>query len=238
MNNLFSIFDPKGLFGVRLNWRRRLILIFLCTPVRFWLVSNQLLKIFYIIINYLNNEINLVLGNLKSPGVSHLVLRIFWFIAINNLFGLVSYVFTATRHLVTTLTLGLTFWLRVIIAAVTRDLGSTLAHLVPLGTPVLLMPLIVIIEIVRNVIRPITLSVRLAANIVAGHLLLTLAGGGARPRAVGVTILRLTIISCMLFLELAVALIQSYVFSTLCSLYVGDVNSANTSFWWSSLFKT
>ena len=105
--------------------------------------------------------------------------------------------------------------------------NNLLAHLVPLGTPSFLMPVIVIIETVRNVIRPITLSIRLAANIVAGHLLLTLLGSQG-PRVSG-TIMIILIISLilLLMLEVAVACIQSYVFTILSSLYLNELISTS-----------
>jgi F-type H+-transporting ATPase subunit a len=100
-----------------------------------------------------------------------------------------------------------------------------LAHLVPSGTPYALMPFIVLIELTRNIIRPLTLSVRLAANIVAGHLLLTL----LRVNSPSLTVITLSLIVgrlvllCML--ETAVAIIQAYVFSVLRTLYLNEVNS-------------
>merc|ERR1712018_600140 len=109
----------------------------------------------------------------------------------------------------------------VISRSIVFDLRAFLAHLVPLGTPIVLIPLIVLIEIVRNIIRPITLSVRLAANIVAGHLLITLVTSGLP----GTRLISLIVILIPLFvLETAVALIQSYVFITLSSLYIGESN--------------
>ena len=229
MNNLFSIFDPVSIFGLRINWGSRALLALFILPCKFWLASNQQLKIFTLIGSYLVREVKLVLGGVRAPGVSHLVVRIFWFIAINNLFGLIPYIFTATRHLVTTLSIGLTLWLAIMGGAIIRDLGRTLAHLVPQGTPYPLIPLIVLIELVRNFIRPATLSIRLAANMVAGHLLLTLAGGSASILSPSITLVSMVVITLIIVLELAVALIQSYVFSTLSSLYIGDVNSVKTA---------
>merc|ERR1712203_1226017 len=97
--------------------------------------------------------------------------------------------------------------------------NSLLAHLVPLGTPSFLIPIIVIIETVRNIIRPITLSIRLAANIVAGHLLLTLLGS----QGPNVSIFIIIILILLLMLEVAVACIQSYVFTILSSLYLNEL---------------
>ena len=99
-----------------------------------------------------------------------------------------------------------------------------LAHLVPLGTPVILQPFMVIIELIRNVIRPLTLRIRLIANIIAGHLLLTLLG---TIRNLGVRVLILVIVGMILILclELGVAVIQAYVFTLLSRLYVREIDT-------------
>merc|ERR1712030_71356 len=100
---------------------------------------------------------------------------------------------------------------------------------VPTGTPRFLMPLIVVIETVRNIIRPTTLSIRLAANMVAGHLLLTLLGSqGPNISLIMIRILLVRLI-LLLMLEVAVACIQSYVFTILSSLYLNELirNSFN-----------
>merc|ERR1712095_47552 len=102
---------------------------------------------------------------------------------------------TRTRHFSITLTLSLPLWLGRILLSIIYQYNNLLAHLVPVGTPRFLIPVIVIIETVSNIIRPLTLSIRLAANIVAGLLLL----------------------------EVAVACIQSYVFTILRSLYLNEL---------------
>lgn len=98
-----------------------------------------------------------------------------------------------------------------------------LAHLVPQGTPGVLIPFMVLIETIRSVIRPGTLAVRLAANIIAGHLLLVLMRGAISifsPVAAGlITLFQITLIR----LESAVAVIQSYVFAILRTLYAREV---------------
>ena len=106
-------------------------------------------------------------------------------------------------------------------------MGRFIAHLVPLGTPYALIPFMVIIELVRSVIRPLTLSVRLAANIVAGHLLIVLIRNPIARINFNFIILVLSALLLLLILELAVSFIQAYVFRTLTSLYVIEVNSPN-----------
>jgi len=108
---------------------------------------------------------------------------------------------------------------------VVKQFNYNIAHLVPEGTPGALMPVIVIIETVRLVIRPGTLAVRLAANIVAGHLLLTLLGGQG-PMLGGVRLACLMVgLVLLVTLECAVACIQAYVFTILSSLYLREHNS-------------
>lgn len=97
-----------------------------------------------------------------------------------------------------------------------------MAHLVPLGTPTPLMPFMVLIEIIRNLIRPVTLSVRLAANIIAGHLLLTLLGSQGTMENIYVTVVVVFVQIVLLVLEFSVAIIQSYVFMTLITLYARE----------------
>jgi F-type H+-transporting ATPase subunit a len=105
------------------------------------------------------------------------------------------------------------------------DCGSILAHLVPVGTPYVLMPFIVLIELVRNIIRPLTLSVRLAANLVAGHLLITLIRTPAASVPRILLLLLIIGLIILMVLERAVAFIQAYVFSILSTLYLREVNS-------------
>jgi len=100
---------------------------------------------------------------------------------------------------------------------------NILVHLVPVGTPAVLIPVIVIIETIRNLIRPGALAVRLAANIVAGHLLLSLLGG--QGAALRISLLCGLIIGLVLLivLECAVACIQAYVFTILSTLYLNEL---------------
>lgn len=97
------------------------------------------------------------------------------------------------------------------------------AHLVPQGTPAALIPFIVLIETIRNVIRPGTLAVRLAANIIAGHLLLTLLGNTGPSLSTSILVLLIIAQILLLILESAVAIIQSYVFAVLRTLYAREV---------------
>merc|ERR1712150_428509 len=153
----------------------------------------------------------------------------FFFIIFSNFMGLIPYIFTRTSHLSITLVLALPVWLGTMFYSIIFQYNNLLAHLVPLGTPSFLIPIIVVIETVRNIIRPITLSIRLAANMVAGHLLLTLLG--SQGPNISLIIIRILLVRLilLLMLEVAVACIQSYVFTILSSLYLNELirNSFN-----------
>merc|ERR1712158_296139 len=127
--------------------------------------------------------------------------------------GLAPYIFTRSSHISFTLTLALPIWTGSIVFSIKNQYNRLFAHLVPRGTPVALIPVIVIIETVRNIIRPGTLSIRLAANMVAGHLLLSLLGSievGGSPL---ILISLITGLTMLIILEMAVACIQAYVFT-------------------------
>ena len=227
MSNLFSSFDPMVnmiRFRIRLNWLSRTIpLLFL--PQIYWMVNSQLLKTIQNIINYLYGELSAVFGLVALPGTVFIFLRFFFFIFFCNLIGLAPYIFTRSSHISFTLTLALPIWIGTILFSIKNQYNRLFAHLVPRGTPTILIPIIVIIETVRNVIRPGTLSIRLAANIVAGHLLLTLLGSqGPAVRGLIILVLIVSLI-LLLCLELAVACIQAYVFTILRSLYLNELRT-------------
>lgn len=148
---------------------------------------------------------------------------LFIFILINNIFGLIPYTFTRTAHIAITLSIALTIWLIFILYGWINNTNHIFAHLVPLGTPIVLIPFIVLIESIRNIIRPITLSVRLAANLTAGHLLLILLGESIVNNRILIIITVTAAQFALMTLEAAVAVIQAYVFATLSTLYASEV---------------
>lgn len=222
ITNLFSSFDPRSSFNLSLNWLRIFLgLIFI--PPAFWLIPSRHHFLWNKVIITLHNEFKLLLGN-SIKGITLIFIALFSIILFNNFLGLFPYIFTRTRHLIITLTLALPLWLRFIIYGWINNTTHILAHLVPQGTPPVLMPFIVIIETIRNIIRPGTLAVRLAANIIAGHLLITLLGNtGPSATIIILWILLITQI-LLIILESAVAIIQSYVFAILSTLYSREVN--------------
>jgi F-type H+-transporting ATPase subunit a len=156
-----------------------------------------------------------------DSGIYILFNRLFFFIAIMNCSGLLPYVFTSSSHLVITLFLSIPFWLGIQIASWLFSFNKIACHLVPLRTPLPLIPFLVLIERLRNVIRPVTLAIRLTANMTAGHLLITLLGSASSiNRLLIIQLLIIVVMILLLILEISVALIQSYVFILLSSLYI------------------
>lgn len=219
IRNLFSSFDPStGIFSF--NWISSCIII-IFFPMIFWYIPNRVIIIFIIIFNSLNKELNTLI-RLKSLGRSLIFLILFLFILFNNLIGLLPYVFTSSRHLIFTLSLALPLWLTFITFGWLNYINHMFCHLVPSGTPIILTPFIVCIETIRNLIRPGSLAVRLTANIIAGHLLITLLGNRSINSRFYISVILLIQIILIIF-ELAVRIIQSYVFIVLRTLYSTEV---------------
>lgn len=225
ITNLFSRFDPSTtLFNISINWIRTLLLI-IFIPSIYWLVPSSSSLIWKNLISILHNEFKTLMGQNKlNAGNTLIFISLFSLILFNNVLGLFPYIFTRTRHIVITLSLSLPIWIAFIIYGWFNHNKHIFRHLIPQGTPGVLIPFIVYIELIRNVIRPGTLAVRLTANIIAGHLLLTLLGNtGPSLSLVIINILIITQI-LLLTLETAVAFIQSYVFAILITLYSTETN--------------
>lgn len=224
ITNLFSVFDPStNIFNISLNWLSTFIGLLLI-PYSFWIIPTRINYFWNTILITLYKEFKTLLGPSGKTGRSFIFISIFTIILFNNFLGLFPYIFTSTSHLTLTLTLALPLWLSFMFYGWLNHTQHIFIHLVPQGTPSVLIPFIVCIETIRNIIRPGTLAVRLTANIIAGHLLLTLIGNTGN--LISNLMLTLLIIGqiALLVLESAVAIIQSYVFAILSTLYSREVN--------------
>nr|YP_010384954.1 ATP synthase F0 subunit 6 [Pinnotheres excussus]UPL64951.1 ATP synthase F0 subunit 6 [Pinnotheres excussus] len=223
MMNLFSIFDPSSsILNLSLNWVSSILgLMFL--PYIFW-ASPSRWSMFWTKITYtLHKEFNALLQP-SHKGSSLFLSSLFSIILFNNFLGLLPFIFTSSSHMVMTLTLSLPLWFTIMIFGWLKHTHHMFSHLVPQGTPSLLMPFMVLIETISNIIRPGTLAVRLAANMIAGHLLLTLLGSTGPSLSSTILILLISSQILLLILESAVAIIQSYVFAVLSTLYTSEIN--------------
>nr|YP_010533840.1 ATP synthase F0 subunit 6 [Prophantis adusta]UXX47217.1 ATP synthase F0 subunit 6 [Prophantis adusta] len=223
MTNLFSIFDPStNLLLLPFNWISTFIgLMFI--PYSFWLLPNRHFFFWNFILNKLHKEFKTLLSE-NSYGSTFIFISMFTFILFNNFLGLFPYIFTSTSHLTLSLSISLPLWLSFMFYGWINNTQHMFIHMIPQGTPSILMPFMVLIETISNIIRPGTLAVRLTANMIAGHLLMTLLSGTGSKLPFYFVILLIIIQILLLILESAVAVIQSYVIAILSTLYSSEVN--------------
>nr|QNP09679.1 ATP synthase F0 subunit 6 [Ochthebius sp. IBE<ESP> AV177] len=222
MTNLFSSFDPGTMYNIPLNWLSTFLgLLFI--PTMYWMIPSRMNFMWIKIYMILHQEFKILLGN-KIKGSTLMFISLFSLILYNNFLGLFPYMFTSTSHLIMTLTLAFPLWLSFMIYGWINNTMHMFAHLVPQGTPPILMPFMVCIESISNIIRPMTLAVRLTANMIAGHLLMTLLGNTGPMLSLMMINILIIIQLLLLMLESAVAIIQSYVFTILSTLYSSEVN--------------
>ena len=150
------------------------------------------------------------------------VLTLFVFILFANVLGLIPYSFTVTSHYVITLALALVVFIGATIIGFIRNGFGYLKLFVPSGVPVFLLPLVIVIEIVSYFIRPMSLSIRLFANMMAGHMMLKVMAGFVVMLGVTAGWLPLAAMVGLMGLELLVAALQAYVFALLTCMYLSD----------------
>nr|YP_004564566.1 ATP synthase F0 subunit 6 [Locusta migratoria tibetensis]ADI24712.1 ATP synthase F0 subunit 6 [Locusta migratoria tibetensis] len=223
MTNLFSTFDPStNLFNLSLNWTSTFLGLLLI-PSMFWLMPSRINILWNKMNLNLHNEFKTLLGKNSFQGSTLILISIFIMMLFNNFMGLFPYIFTSTSHMTLTFSIALPMWMKFMLFGWINNTNHMFTHLVPQGTPNALMSFMVLIETISNVIRPGTLAVRLAANMIAGHLLLTLLGNTGPSLTTSIMLFLIIGQMLLLILESAVAMIQAYVFSILSTLYSSEV---------------
>nr|YP_788135.1 ATP synthase F0 subunit 6 [Verasper moseri]ABI98718.1 ATP synthase F0 subunit 6 [Verasper moseri]BCM23662.1 ATP synthase F0 subunit 6 [Verasper moseri] len=190
-------------------------------------------------IRWLNNRVLTLQGWFMSNFASQLLLplnpgghkwailftSLMVFLLSINMLGLLPYTFTPTTQLSLNLGFAVPLWLATVIIGMRNQPTHALGHLLPEGTPTALIPVLIIIETISLFIRPLALGVRLTANLTAGHLLIQLIATAAfvlLPLMPVVAILTTVVLFLLTLLEIAVAMIQAYVFVLLLSLYLQE----------------
>nr|BBD20517.1 ATP synthase F0 subunit 6 [Cyrtodactylus tigroides] len=166
-----------------------------------------------------------LMAPLNKPGHTWalVLLTVMAYLLVTNLLGLLPHTFTPTTQLSLNMGLATPLWLATVLTGLRNQPTTSLAHLLPTGTPTLLIPILIVIETISLLIRPIA-GVRLTANLTAGHLLITLISSTMLIFTTTPT-LAITIGALLLMLttlEIAVAMIQAYVFTLLLSLYLQE----------------
>nr|YP_010223323.1 ATP synthase F0 subunit 6 [Macrohectopus branickii]UCL27455.1 ATP synthase F0 subunit 6 [Macrohectopus branickii] len=222
MTNIFSIFDPSTPNFMSANWLST-VLMFLAFPALTWNSPARITQGLQLAMGYICTEFSPLAK--KAPFTLITSVGLLTFIAMNNAMGLFPYIFTGSSQLVFTMALALPVWLALMLYGWLNNTSNLLAHLIPQGTPVALMPFMVLIETISNLIRPLTLAIRLTANMVAGHLLIVLLNSADPNTPLVLTPVLFLAKQALLLLEMAVAFIQAYVFSVLVTLYMAEATS-------------
>nr|QLD21909.1 ATP synthase F0 subunit 6 [Syntheosciurus brochus] len=221
--NLFASFITPTLVGLPV-----IILIIAFPNILFpspnRLLNNRLVSFQQWLIQLVLKQM-MTMHNLKGRTWSLMLISLIMFIASTNLLGLLPHSFTPTTQLSMNLGMAIPLWAGTVITGFRYKTKASLAHFLPQGTPIPLIPMLVIIETISLFIQPMALAVRLTANITAGHLLMHLIGGATlvlTSISTPTAMITFIILILLTILEFAVALIQAYVFTLLVSLYLHD----------------
>nr|ALO64489.1 ATP synthase F0 subunit 6 [Lasioglossum pauxillum] len=220
MLNLFSIFDPSTNNFMSLNWLVMFIPLFLFNW-SYWLYPSRLNMFWFLMYNKIFQEF-LNLSKKKIASNIIIFLTIMMLFMMLNLLSLMPYIFTPSSHMSINLSLSLSLWISFMLYGWIINTNKMFTHLLPMNTPGLLMIFMIMIESISNFIRPWTLAIRLSANMLAGHLLLSLLG--STLESMPYMILLFLIQNLLLLLEISVSIIQAYVFAILTLLYFNESN--------------
>jgi F-type H+-transporting ATPase subunit a len=191
------------------------------------LIPNRLQLVAESVYNFIDNLIKTSIGN-EGNKFFPLIFTLFIFILFCNLLGLTPYGFTATSQLAITLSLAMIAFIAVTIFAIARNGFLGFIHMfLPSGVPGWMAPAIFLIELFSFLIRPITLSVRLFANMVAGHVLLKVVAGFVITMGLAFGFMPLLFNVILTGFELFVAVLQAYIFTVLVCAYLGEVTRAH-----------
>jgi F-type H+-transporting ATPase subunit a len=175
-------------------------------------------ELFY---NLITDTVNQNVG-VKGKKFVPLIFTLFMFIMVCNLFGMIPYGFTVTSHISITFALAMMVFLLVTLLGFILHGFHFFSLFLPAGTPWWLAPLMILIELFAYLARPVSLSLRLAANMVAGHVLLKVIAGFIVSMAFYLKIFPIPFISVLIGFEIFVAILQAYIFTILSCVYLND----------------
>ena len=165
----------------------------------------------------------MVSDNIGKEGRTYfpLIFSIFMFVLFGNLIGMIPYSFTFTSHIAITLTMAVVIFLMVTVIAFMKHGLKFFSFFLPKGVPIILSPLMIVIEVISYFTRPFSLSVRLFANMMAGHTLLKVIGGFVVPLGI-FGIVPIAGLVAVMGLEFLIAFLQAYIFTILTCIYIND----------------
>nr|APC60573.1 ATP synthase F0 subunit 6 [Clyomys laticeps] len=221
--NLFASFMTPTILGLPI------VIFIIMFPIILFpnpkrLINNRVITLQQWLIKLILKQM-MMIHSAKGRTWSLMLTTLILFIGSTNLLGLLPHSFTPTTQLSLNLGMAIPLWAGAVLLGFRHKTKTSLAHFLPQGTPIPLIPMLIVIETISLFIQPMALAVRLTANITAGHLLMHLIGGATSvlfsisPPAALTTFVILLLLT---LLEFAVALIQAYVFTLLVSLYLHD----------------
>ena len=185
------------------------------------IIPGKLQLISEILFNFIAKMISDTAGSKAKPYFPF-IFSLFVFVLLCNMVGMLPYSFTVTSHIIVTLIMALFIFFAVTIIGFLKHGFKYLSIFVPSGVPVVLLPLITVIEIISYLSRPVSLSVRLFANMMAGHTMLKVFGGFVISLGLLGGWLPLSFSVALTGLEILVAFLQAYVFAILTCIYLND----------------
>ena len=196
-------------------------LFFIAATQKKSLVPNKMQLIAEMAFEFVSKMISETAGKDARPYFPF-ILSLFLFVLVANLLGMLPYSFTVTSHIIVTFALAFFIFIGVTVVGFAKHGISYLKLFVPSGVPIFLLPLIIVIEVISYLSRPVSLSVRLFANMMAGHTMLKVFGGFVVSLGILGGWLPLGFAVALTGLELLVAFIQAYVFAILTCIYLND----------------
>nr|AAD56439.1 ATPase 6 [Bubo virginianus] len=222
--SFFDQFMSPHLLGIPLVLLSLLLpTLLLPAPNNRW-VTNRLSTLQLWLLNTITKQLMTPL-NKKGHKWALVLTSLMTMLLMTNLLGLLPYTFTPTTQLSMNMALAFPLWLATLLTGLRNQPSISLGHLLPEGTPTPLIPALILIETTSLLIRPLALGVRLTANLTAGHLLIQLISTAIMtllPIMPMVSALAAMILLLLTILEVAVAMIQAYVFVLLLSLYLQE----------------
>lgn len=174
-----------------------------------------------ILYNLITDMLNQNVGE-KGYKFIPIIFTLFIFILFCNLLGMIPYGFTVTSHIIITFALAILVFLMVTIIGFMKHGLHFLTLFLPHGTPLWLAPLMIIIELFAYLAKPISLSLRLAANMMAGHILLKVIASFAVSLMIYLKFLPIPLMVILIGFEIFVAMLQAYIFTILACVYLND----------------
>jgi len=174
-----------------------------------------------IVYNFVTDMLNQNVGA-KGQKFIPIIFSLFIFILFCNLLGMIPYSFTVTSHIIITFVLAILVFLIVTIVGFIKHGLHFLTLFLPHGTPLWLAPLMIVIELFTYLARPVSLSLRLAANMMAGHILLKVIAGFVVTLMIYLKFLPIPLMVILIGFEIFVAILQAYIFTILSCVYLND----------------